>query len=194
MLIDSSNLKPKWAECAIVLGGGIRKNNQPDSDTKDRLKKLLSLFNDGYIPRILVTGGKVQKDLSISEASIMKDYLIKHGVAANKILIETDSKDTIGNALFSKVLVQKRNWNKIILITSDYHISRSLRIFDHIFGNDFEFIGVESNGNTFPFFESIRETAASLYDMYYLFYIPKGINVKNKKNIREILNKHFKYK
>ena len=59
------------------------------------------------------------------ESEVMREYLLKNGILAKDILIETQSLDTVGNIYYSsKVLEGIENVENIIIITSSYHISR----------------------------------------------------------------------
>ena len=47
------------------------------------------------------------------------------------------SRDTVGDAYFTKVnLVVPRFWKKVLVVTSDYHVSRTQEIFSFIYGVD----------------------------------------------------------
>ncbi len=72
----------------------------------------------------------------IDESEASAEYLVnQHGIDSNKILIDSWSKDTIGNAYFALTnFCIPRGLQKLIVITSEFHMPRSRLIFDHIFG------------------------------------------------------------
>eukprot|EP00455_Lapot_gusevi_P017717 TRINITY_DN19544_c0_g1_i2.p1 TRINITY_DN19544_c0_g1~~TRINITY_DN19544_c0_g1_i2.p1 ORF type:complete len:146 (+),score=29.45 TRINITY_DN19544_c0_g1_i2:176-613(+) len=48
--------------------------------------------------------------------------------------IETTSYDTIGNAYFARVShTDIRQWNRLLIVTSEYHMPRTQAIFDWVF-------------------------------------------------------------
>ena len=61
-----------------------------------------------------------------SEASAMKEYALSLGIPEMNILAEEKSKDTLGNAFFTKITyLEKYNWKNVIVITSDFHLNRT---------------------------------------------------------------------
>jgi hypothetical protein len=67
----------------------------------------------------------------IFEAAAGARYLIAAGVPASRVLMETSSWDTIGNAFFSRVIhVQPRGWRRVLVIASDFHLERVAAAFN----------------------------------------------------------------
>jgi vancomycin permeability regulator SanA len=66
----------------------------------------------------------------------MRQFLTRHGIAANRLIEETDSVDTVGNAVFTGLLLKQKKINpkNILLITSDFHAPRALFLFRNILG------------------------------------------------------------
>lgn len=64
------------------------------------------LYHKGYAPKIIASGGRPIED-GISEAKTIKNALLKHGVRADDIIIESRSTNTQENVLFSKKMVKK---------------------------------------------------------------------------------------
>lgn len=73
---------------------------------------------------LIVSGGKGQAE-TCSEASAMKQYLIQHGVAESRILMEDASMNTQENLAFSKVLMKKYHIKSASIITNDFHMFRA---------------------------------------------------------------------
>jgi hypothetical protein len=74
-----------------------------------------------------------------NEAVVMKKYAESLGFLATDILTEETSLDTVGNAHYTKVnILEKNNWKKIKVVTSDFHIERTRFIFDLILGDGYE--------------------------------------------------------
>ena len=91
-----------------------------------RLEKALRIFGLGETNRIALSG---------KSSGQMRDYLLKKEVSETHIKYEDFSLDTAGNAIFSKLeLALKNNWEKIAVISSDFHIPRAKEIFDFIYG------------------------------------------------------------
>jgi uncharacterized SAM-binding protein YcdF (DUF218 family) len=135
---------PSWSEiqrvdAIVVLGGGVLEN-APDVDgpgalSSDSLVRVVAgykLYARVNKP-IIVAGGSVFG--SKPEAEVSRDTLYRLGVKQEFVLIEPESKDTNENALFVSAICKKRNWNKIALVTSAYHMRRSLMLFGRFFND-----------------------------------------------------------
>lgn len=92
----------------------------------------------GDAPVIILSSGwsyALEKPPKITEAQAMKQYAIRFGATENSILLEEYSRDTAGNAYFTKIKILKPNsWHKVIVVTSDYHEARSEYLFRKILG------------------------------------------------------------
>lgn len=129
---------PGKYDAGIVLGGMIAYDPtliRPQfSRAVDRLMQAVTLYKDGKIRIIFLSGGSgsiLEKD--VLEAQILKDYLLKLGIPDSSIIVESHSKNTRENALFSKPLIDSLNKNgKYLLITSAMHMPRATRCFEKV--------------------------------------------------------------
>jgi uncharacterized SAM-binding protein YcdF (DUF218 family) len=125
------------ADIAIVLGGfsnfDVPANGCLNfNDASNRLTDALVLYKKGLVKKLLISGGDGNiignKNL---EAEQTVPFLLALGVRQEDILLEIKSRNTHENALFSKQLIdnQQIKGQKILLITSAYHMRRSLACF-----------------------------------------------------------------
>lgn len=106
---------------------------------KERLEELLKRKSElAGVPVILSGrhGAALDFKPPTTEARAMCAYLQKYEWPS-KIYLEEKSLDTIGNGYFSKQIVDKHHWRRLLVITSDYHIKRTRWIFKKIFGADY---------------------------------------------------------
>ncbi|MBC1433744.1 YdcF family protein [Paenilisteria rocourtiae] len=83
------------------------------------------LFIEGHeSAKVIVSGGQGE-DETVSEASVMKDYLVEHGIEASRIEIEDKSMRTDENLANSKAEFEL---GKTVIVTSDYHLYRALML------------------------------------------------------------------
>lgn len=125
----------------IILGGGIIRNtgeytkDYTFAESSDRLLQTLLLYKNGYIKKILITGGNtgigiLLKDYA-KESYQSKQFLLKMGVPAKDIFIEEFARNTFENAVNSKKILQKYiKTDSMIVITSAYHSRRSRACFE----------------------------------------------------------------
>ena len=85
---------------------------------------------------IFISGGNaslldvVFGNIGVSEAEMTRDLLVGMGVDASRIQIETKSRNTAENAIFSARLVGDDISKHWLLITSAFHMARSMRSFE----------------------------------------------------------------
>ena len=123
----------------IVLGGGVYEgypNEEIDTSlSSESLKRILyayGLYMYNKCP-ILVSGGIVlPANNSKPEAVEMKEMLNSMGIRSDVLMVESGSKDTLDNAILSKKLISGERYNKIALVTSAYHMPRSVMSFKQV--------------------------------------------------------------
>lgn len=79
---------------------------------------------------VLVSGGEVFRG-SGREAIVMREILISLGMKPEKIIVEDRSLNTAENALFSAVMLKARGLSRPVLVTSAFHMARSVEEFRH---------------------------------------------------------------
>lgn len=80
----------------------------------------LRVYREGGVRHIVLSGAEV--------APLMRDFLVSQGVPADRILLETTSRSTRENALYTRQLLNVLPGRKVLL-TSDYHMWRACRVF-----------------------------------------------------------------
>jgi uncharacterized SAM-binding protein YcdF (DUF218 family) len=79
---------------------------------------------------VLVLSGGDPQHLGISEAEVFRNELISIGVDDFDIEVEPNSQDTYQNAKFTNAILRSGNYDYVVLITSGFHIKRSLEYFN----------------------------------------------------------------
>lgn len=115
---------PPSADTALVLG--FRLHGQAVSpEFAGRLARASRLYQRGYIRRILVLGGRTDRAGPLSEAEQGRRFLIGRGLPAEAVLVEEDSVHTLENLRNARAKL-KSGSAPVILVTSRYHLARSL--------------------------------------------------------------------
>ncbi len=127
---------PEDAEAIVVLSGGLcvydadGKNVELRTDTALRTIHGAELYHRAGRKPIVATGGKVSPDTpgpTLAEA--MGKLLLELGVGPDDLVLETKSRTTYENALYTHEILAKRNVRRIVLVTSATHMPRALRCF-----------------------------------------------------------------
>ncbi|MBU0686430.1 MAG: YdcF family protein [Candidatus Margulisbacteria bacterium] len=106
------------ADAIVVLGG----------ENGERVYSASNLYKKGYAPLIILTGGNLAWRLS--EVDVMKKQALFYGIPASKIITENKSLSTLENAKFIMPILKERGIEKIILVTSPYHMRRAYQTFN----------------------------------------------------------------
>lgn len=132
---DDIYLKNTHYDLAIVLGGMGRIDERQErfdfNYSGDRLFQTLELYYKKRVDKILISGGSgsISKP-NHREAIYVKKYLMNISVPDSNIIIENNSKNTYENAVFTKHLLDSMQFKgSILLVTSSFHMRRSLAIF-----------------------------------------------------------------
>jgi uncharacterized SAM-binding protein YcdF (DUF218 family) len=120
-----------------VLLTGVTKTEMTPKDRvffsrgADRATNTLQLYKLGIIRKIIVSGGSGRLDGSgVKEADDLADFLTLAGVPEEDIIIENISKNTHESAEeVGKILARMDGPKELLLITSGYHMRRSLACF-----------------------------------------------------------------
>jgi len=114
----------------IVLACGIHNGNLSD-ESKKRVEKGVELYKKHVSRKIIMSGSLTEKIGSkiVTEAELMKKYAIFLGVPSNRIILENESKDTLSSAYFVKKIIDKNKWNDVTIVTSKFHMKRTMYIF-----------------------------------------------------------------
>jgi len=123
-----NDYKGEDVDIYMVLGHQLE-NEQISICLKNRLDKLLDIASNNNKP-IVLSGGKNKS--SLSEASLMKEYLLLKGIDEKRILIEDKSTTTIENFKYSLNVLPKLKDSKILIISSEYHLYRAKQIANHL--------------------------------------------------------------
>lgn len=123
----------------IVLGNLMSQEGELNIESSSRMNLAIEAFYENQAPYIVTSGWAYRTDSPIAIADAMRNYAIKRGkIRPRSIITEKNSRDTVGDAIFTKKhLALKRGWKNILVITSDYHVSRTQIIFNFIYGNHY---------------------------------------------------------
>ena len=109
---------------AVILGNRLNDDGSITEIMEKRLQsalKINGLFTPDYI---VVSGGVANAKSNVSEAQVMKDFLVARGIPSNKIVLEDKSLTTKQNAEFSVPICAKLHATELLLCTSIEHMSR----------------------------------------------------------------------
>ena len=171
--LESAYLPPEnpSGDVIVLLGGGATRGT-PDLDGEDglgegsatRLLAAARLYHRLRIP-ILFTGGRVLED-GASEAETARRFLLGLGVPDESIILETKSRTTGENAKFTAELLRGRGFSRPLLVTSAFHMKRSV-------------LNFEKNGVSVTPFPTGYRADARPRTLHYLWFGPEAYALDN---------------
>ena len=122
---SSSHFAPQNADAIVVLGHAVDEQGNPGPWLTERLQKAIQLYDSGYAPYIILTGGTGPMD-TVAVSHIMADYVLAAGIPVASILIEDNSNNTYENFNMTYNIATELNIQSIIVVTNGFHMYRSL--------------------------------------------------------------------
>ncbi len=123
-MIHAATKAPAEDATLVVLGCRTY-GDRPSIMLASRLEAAFEYLTDHPEAACVVSGGQ-GADEPISEGEFMYQYLVKKGIAPERIYRETESTSTRENLLFSKAIIEREGLNpQIAIVTNEYHEYRA---------------------------------------------------------------------
>lgn len=153
-MIDNSSRDKTFNRVVVVLGNRLIIDGVHE-ELKGRMDTAIKLWSSLENSLMLVSGGKTNPSIRKTEAEAMKEYAVSKGVPAKVVLTDNDAMDTVGNAYFTRRILDFHPRVKFVYtVTSCYHIERTEYIFSACLGPKFKL-------DCKTCFNSARQTAES---------------------------------
>jgi len=110
------------ADVIIVLGAAEYRG-RPSPVLEARLNHALFLYLQHLAPRILTTGG-AGGDPTFTEGEVAHNYLSRHGVPSEAILVESEGESTVYSTSAAFEIMQRMQLRSCIVVSDGYHIYR----------------------------------------------------------------------
>ena len=177
-------------DCIIVLAHKMSKTGELNTESLSRINFGCKLFHKHNQPYFITPGWNYRKDSNLYIGERMSQHAEKFGnIPPKKILVEINSRDTVGDAFFVKInYVERKKFKNLLVLTSNYHISRTSKIFNFIYGDKYN---IEVKGvDGFKNYEKICHEKKS-YDNFIETF--KDISRGNTNDIYKRLKKSHPY-
>ena len=113
---------------AIIVLGATAYDAKPSPVFEERIRHGLDLYQRGYAPTLIFTGGFGGNGARFAESQVARRYALRHDVPADAILIETVSRTTRQNLIEARGLMRAHGLHRAIVVSDPLHMARALRL------------------------------------------------------------------
>ena len=135
----NKNYYPENVDGILILGGATnpyltKEHNQISlNNNSERLFESILLIKKYPRAKVIFSGGSGSLRFpELDHASVVKNFFNKMSIENKNIYYEDKSRNTYENILFSKTIVNPKKNETWLLVTSAFHLKRSLAIADKI--------------------------------------------------------------
>jgi len=121
--------EPQNADAIVVFAGGVGETGRAGQGYEERVSYAVELYKKGYVKNLIFSSGARS---SFPEPYVMKVLAVSLGVPSEAVLIEDKAASTYENVRFTVEILNKKGLNKIILVSSPYHMRRSSLVFKKV--------------------------------------------------------------
>jgi hypothetical protein len=106
-------------------------------ETLARVKHGIELCNNHEFGLLITSGWAYREDSDLPIADAVSNFIRQNfKLGATKIVEERNARDTVGDAFFiRKNVVVPEQISELHVVTSDYHVERTEKIFEFVMGN-----------------------------------------------------------
>jgi len=174
---------PDKVDGIIVLGGVVDQYTTKATgqlslgDAAERLTELVALAKRFPGARLVFSGGSSSMTRpEVKEAEVLAPYLGGLGLDPERVIFESEARNTYENVKFSMPLAKPVRGETWILVTSARHMPRAVGVFRKFgwpvipFPVDFSFIGGEQWKLSFALGHGLSKFSGGIYSWAGLFY------------------------
>jgi len=115
------------SDAIVVLGARVEADGRPGSDLTSRTYHAVDLWQAGYAPRIICTGGFENEPLSA--ANVCRRFAIDLGVPAAQVWLADGTVSTEEDAEVAAQVMKEHGWRSAILVSHPLHLFRARWLF-----------------------------------------------------------------
>ncbi len=140
---STSTFRPDVTYDAVILLGGVVEelptatSGMPSyNDNVERLVVTHRLLRDGNARVAIVSGASNRPELSAyGESAVLSRQIADWGIARERIIAEDKALNTRENAVFTKAIARERGFERVLIVTSAFHMPRAAECFVAVYMN-----------------------------------------------------------
>jgi vancomycin permeability regulator SanA len=112
------------ADVILVLGSAVWPNEQPSPSLRARTERAIELYQDGYAPYLLLSGGLGR--YPPEEAEVMRRLVTAAGVPEEALFLDQEAHSTWESIEKARQMAEQEGWKSVIVVSDPFHMERSL--------------------------------------------------------------------
>jgi len=149
---SSDDISRSQAQAAIILGAGVTLKGTPSSVLQDRILAAISLYNEGKVFKILVSGSN--SEVENNEVNPVKKVLMQNGIPERDIFLDHAGFDTYSTMYRAHSVFKV---DSAIIVTQEFHLPRAVYLARSLGINAY---GMAADRGTYSIKNYIRELLA----------------------------------
>jgi uncharacterized SAM-binding protein YcdF (DUF218 family) len=151
-------------DAVVALGGDFSPTYGIGENTEARMDTALDLLRLGLTKNLIVTGSHAFRHAAPPRplAHIMAEYAVINDVEPENVRIADTSLETVGDALLTKEVTEDEGWRNLAVVTNEFHLPRSLKIFRHVMGPHYSVSGFAAPNKSYAHQNLHRVAAGAL--------------------------------
>jgi uncharacterized SAM-binding protein YcdF (DUF218 family) len=126
-------------DALIVLANEMGADGTLTDESLARAGLTLRIARERPTDLVVTCGWPYRPDSAVAIADAFKDHLVGQGLPAERIVPEVTSRDTVGDAVFTRAkVIDPRGIARLRVVTSAYHVARTRRIFGFVYGDGYD--------------------------------------------------------
>ena len=117
----------RLSDAIVVLGARVDPDGRPGSDLTSRTYHAVDLWQAGYAPNIICTGGF--KGERLSAANVCRRFAIELGVPPEHVWLADGTTSTGEDAAATAQVMTQHGWRTAILVSHPLHLYRARWLF-----------------------------------------------------------------
>ena len=112
------------ADVILVLGSAVWPNEQPSPSLRARTERAIELYQQGYAPHLLLSGGLGR--YPPEEAEGMRRLAVDAGIPQEAMILDMEAHSTWESMEKARDIMEQEGWQTAIIVSDPFHIERSL--------------------------------------------------------------------
>lgn len=114
---------PQQADAIVILGAQVDASGRPGSDLTSRTYHGVDLYNAGWSPWLICTGGYSGDPLSA--AAVACRFAVSLGVPRDAVLLADGGMTTAEDARSTAEVMKAHGWTSVLLVSHPLHLYRA---------------------------------------------------------------------